>query len=184
MFPGTRWSYCLTRARRVHVNTNHPGLVIVEGVLDAIAITEAGKGAMVGVASCGTALTRAHVECIDPVACGPVAVAYDPDQAGRKATARSWKTLHAAGIDAIQADLPGGADPALTIQLHGPAVLTEAITARARPLVQAALQAAIEPWVDQLDEVEARVAAMRSTIGILAQLEPIVAADQMVRSAG
>ena len=62
--------------------------VIVEGPLDAIAVTTAGHGMHIGVAPCGTALTAQQAAALASTAdlrATGVTVAFDPDQAGRRA---------------------------------------------------------------------------------------------------
>ena len=65
--------------------------VLVEGPLDAIAVTCAGGGRYAGVAPCGTALTAAQVAVLDthagPLADRGVIAAFDHDPGGRQARA-------------------------------------------------------------------------------------------------
>jgi DNA primase len=67
--------------------------VLVEGPLDAIAVTAAGAGRYAGVAPCGTALTAAQVAVLDTHA-GP---------AGRQAALRAYELLAATGAWATSA---------------------------------------------------------------------------------
>ena len=154
-------------------------LVVVEGPIDAIAATEAGRGLTAGVATCGTALTPAHAAAIKSMARAGVVVGFDADSAGNKAAARSWAVLTEAGIHAQRADLPGGADPAEVKARFGDDVLVSGLAKRARPLVDAALHAALQPYfglsAEVRDEPHYRVRAMRTALPILAQLP----ADQM-----
>jgi DNA primase len=66
--------------------------VIVEGPLDAIAVTSAGDGRYVGLAPCGTALTADHVALLSKAAnlaeIG-LRVAFDGDKAGQAAAVRA-----------------------------------------------------------------------------------------------
>jgi DNA primase len=61
--------------------------VLVEGPLDAIAVTGAGGGRYAGVAPCGTALTAAQVAVLDthtgPLAERGIVAAFDHDPGGR-----------------------------------------------------------------------------------------------------
>lgn len=149
-------------------------LVVVEGPIDAIAVTEAGRGLTAGVATCGTALTPRHAAVIKSVARAGVVVGFDADNAGNKAAARSWAVLTDAGIQAQRADLPGGADPAEVKHRYGNDVLVTGLTQRSRPLVDAALHAALQPYFglsqEARDEPHYRVQAMRTALPILAQL--------------
>jgi len=70
--------------------------VLVEGPFDAIAVTIAGSGRHVGVAPCGTALTDRQVALLAQAAdlrAAGVSVAFDPDQAGRRAAVHAYHLL-------------------------------------------------------------------------------------------
>ena len=102
--------------------------VLVEGALDAIAVTCAGAGRYAGVAPSGTALTAAQVAALDTAA-GPLAernviVAFDGDQAGQEAALRCFPLLRAVGAWPTTAALPDGMDPASLAQQQGPQALT------------------------------------------------------------
>jgi DNA primase catalytic core len=109
--------------------------VLVEGPIDALAITLASNGAAVGLAPMGTALTinqvkllRAH---IDPVnGRNQIAVATDADPAGWKAAQAAFWHLTAADLDPTLLDLPDGLDPATLFQTHGATAITAAIDKR------------------------------------------------------
>lgn len=161
---------------------NGATVAIVEGPFDAIAVTESGRGSVVGIATCGTALTTAHAALIATHARGPVVVAFDADTPGRAATSRSWPLLHEAGITATNVALVDG-DAADTVANKGPAALIDALTAHGQPLIQAALAAAIEPWEGYFHEPECRVAAMRATLPILATQDTATAATQTLHVA-
>jgi hypothetical protein len=97
--------------------------VLVEGPLDAIAVTCAAPGRYVGVAPCGTALTAAQVAALDTAA-GPLAergvlVAFDNDPAGRQAGLRAYELVRATGAWPTSATLPDGLDPAALAQQRG-----------------------------------------------------------------
>ena len=88
--------------------------VLVEGPLDAIAVTPAADGRYAGVAPCGTALTAAQVAALDTAA-GPLAergvtVAFDNDPAGRQAALRAYELLRPTGAWPTTAALPDGLD--------------------------------------------------------------------------
>jgi len=76
-------------ARRALAGGARP--VLVEGPLDAIAVTGAGGGRYAGVAPCGTALTAAQVAVLDthtgPLAERGIVAAFDHDPGGRQARA-------------------------------------------------------------------------------------------------
>ena len=74
--------------------------VIVEGPLDAIAVTSATDGAYAGVAPCGTALTAAQVELLGSRS---LVLAFDGDQAGASALVRAYDVLRGCGVQAVVA---------------------------------------------------------------------------------
>jgi DNA primase len=92
--------------------------VIVEGPLDAIAVTLASAGRHVGVAPLGTSLTRSQAKQLGDFGTTPI-VLTDADQAGRKAAARDFWQLAALGVEADFADLTltGTKDPAELLEL-------------------------------------------------------------------
>jgi DNA primase len=73
--------------------------VLVEGPLDAIAVTAAGAGRYAGAAPCGTALTAAQVAVLDthagPLAERGIVAAFDHDPGGRQAALRAYELLAA-----------------------------------------------------------------------------------------
>jgi DNA primase catalytic core len=91
--------------------------VIVEGPLDAIAVTLGTSGRYTGLAPLGTALTFQQAALL---AGRPVILATDADQAGDRAAERDFWRLAVHGIDPTHAILPTGADPAAILAEHGP----------------------------------------------------------------
>ncbi|MCA0294150.1 MAG: relaxase domain-containing protein [Actinobacteria bacterium] len=85
--------------------------VLVEGPMDAIAVTLATSGEYVGLAALGTALTRKQARQLRRHTDVPI-VATDNDKAGRAAAERDYWTLTDVGHDPLMAGLPEGTDPA------------------------------------------------------------------------
>lgn len=85
--------------------------VLVEGPMDAIAVTLATSGEYVGVAALGTALTREQARQLRRYTDLPI-VATDNDQAGQAAAQRDYWILTDLGHDPLHAKLPEGTDPA------------------------------------------------------------------------
>ena len=88
--------------------------VIVEGPLDAIAVTTAGHGRYAGVAPCGTALTGRQVAALAQAAdlrATGVLVAFDPDQAGRRAAVHAYHLLIPLTDNLTAVTLPSRAGP-------------------------------------------------------------------------
>ena len=99
--------------------------VIVEGPMDAIAVTLAGHGAFVGVAPLGTALTPEQTLLLRD---GPTPlIATDADNAGHVAAENTFWLLAQHRLDPRRLLLPAGGDPAQLLQQHGPDALHHAL---------------------------------------------------------
>jgi DNA primase catalytic core len=148
--------------------------VLVEGPLDAIAVTAATAGRCAGIAPCGTALTAVHVaqlaSSVDLAARG-VVVATDGDDAGRAAAARAYDLLAPHTRRLTTTAMGPGSDPADTLRREGPGHLASALTSGARPLLEVAIEARLQPWADRLRWVEGRVGAARATAPLLVPLD-------------
>ena len=108
--------------------------VLVEGPIDALAVTLGGHGRYVGVASLGTALTDNQARQLATLSNHPI-IATDADLAGRMAAERAFWLLAQHGADPLAADLPDRSDPASVLHAHGPQALLELLV-NARPLGQ------------------------------------------------
>ena len=108
--------------------------VIVEGPMDAIAVTLASQGRYIGVAPLGTSLTDEQAHQLARLGTQPI-VATDADLAGRIAAERDYWMLSCYRLDPLHARLPDGTDPADLLALAGPTALTEALAA-AQPLAE------------------------------------------------
>lgn len=104
--------------------------VLVEGPMDAIAVTLASAGRYMGVAPLGTALTEDQAIQLarifqdhdtDPL------VATDGDKAGQKAAERDFWLLAGVGLDPALAIVGEGLDPAQVLEKQGPAALVSAL---------------------------------------------------------
>ena len=105
--------------------------LMVEGYFDLIALW--GAGIQNVVATLGTALTRAQVDLLRRYA-PSVAVVFDPDEAGRKALARSLELFLTGNVHAKAVILPDGTDPDDFIRTRGREKMEE-LVARAAPMV-------------------------------------------------
>jgi DNA primase catalytic core len=134
--------------------------VIVEGPVDAIAVTLASRGRYIGVAPLGTSLTEEQAAQLAHLAVHPI-VATDADLAGRIAAQRDYWMLSCQRFDPRYALLPDGTDPADLLALRGPTALAEALAA-AQPLAERLLEERLAnlPPVYALHEA-ARVVAAR-----------------------
>jgi DNA primase len=100
-------------------------IVVVEGYIDAIAVSEAGFPNVV--APLGTALTPDQCALLWAMASEPI-LCFDGDGAGRRAAFRAIETalpLIGAGKSLRFALLPEGQDPDDMIRLNGPAAMAE-----------------------------------------------------------
>ena len=105
--------------------------LMVEGYFDLIALWSAGIQNVV--ATLGTALTRAQVDLLRRYA-PRVAAVFDPDEAGRKALARSLELFLAGNVHAKAVILPEGHDPDDFVRTQGREKMEE-LVARALPMV-------------------------------------------------
>jgi len=170
--------------------------VLVEGPLDAIAVTAAGPGRYVGVSPCGTALTAAQVALLAR-ACDlsrtGVVVAFDGDRAGQRAAVRAYRLLRdqtdqvmtvafPPGQDPPGHD-PAGRDPAGFLREQGGPALARLLDASAplADLVADETVAAFEPWLDFPD---GKFAALHAVAPLVAGLPPVQVARQVARVAG
>ncbi len=112
--------------------------VLVEGPMDAHAITLATRSRYLGVAPLGTALTGDQAAQLARLG-GPVIVATDNDPAGRLAAERAHWLLAQHNVPTFAAPLPEGTDPADLLHDHGPDAVTNAILG-ASPLADILLQ--------------------------------------------
>lgn len=107
----------------------HPGVVVVEGPLDALAVAaaaaHAGRADVVAVAAGGVAVSAAQARRVATLTDRPVILAMDGDAAGRDGTGR-WvdRVLHQLGHPVQVVDLDPGNDPAGWLAQHGPDGLT------------------------------------------------------------
>jgi DNA primase len=90
--------------------------ILVEGYFDAIAIDHAGVPGVV--ASMGTSLTSGQASLLRRF-CTRVVIAYDGDEAGRRATLKAAPVLLSAGLTVSALDLQGEKDPDSLVQKYG-----------------------------------------------------------------
>ena len=129
--------------------------VIVEGPMDAIAVTLASAGRYLGVAPLGTSLTDEQASQLARIGRDPI-VATDADLAGQVAAERDFWMLTAHGLDPGCARFPEGLDPADVLAHRGPAALTAALASG-----QTLGDQRLAERLDNLAPEQARVAAMR-----------------------
>lgn len=108
-------------------------VVVCEGQLDVIACHEKAdiRNAVAGL---GTAFTDEHARILRKYAKKAI-LCYDGDNAGIKASEKTFRKLAAAGLEVYHASLPPGEDPDSLIGKSGPEALREAIET-ARPYLE------------------------------------------------
>src|SRR5699024_6125174 len=108
--------------------------VIVEGPLDAMAVTLATAGAYLGVAPLGTSLTSDQARELAAMDAAPT-IATAAGIAGRVAAERDYWILTPHGPDPGYAQFSPGEDPAGLLADHGPTSLRAALF-QAEPLAE------------------------------------------------
>lgn len=144
--------------------------VLVEGPLDAIAVSPTGTGPYAPLAACGTALTACHADVIARLATdGDVLVALDSDDAGRQAATHVLDLLRSRGIEPWALPLPDDADPAELVRQSGSAALAAALADVRTPLVDIVVENTIRAAGERLRWVEGRVATARAVMPLVAR---------------
>jgi DNA primase len=160
--------------------------VIVEGPFDAIAVTMADPGRHVGLAPCGTALTSKQAAILAQAAdlgSTGVLVAFDDDQAGRKAAVRAYGVLCTVS-SRLQSAVLSGKDPAEILQTEGPEALRTILRDQVQPLSSVVIDAHLAPWERRLHDPEGPLLAMRSTAEVIAGLLPARTAEAIRQVTG
>jgi len=135
LFSKGRQLYNLNHAQKAARDKNE--IVVVEGYMDVIALSEAGFPQ--AVAPLGTALTEQQIELLWRLAPEPT-LCFDGDAAGQKAAARAVERglpILKPGLSLRFAWMPAGQDPD-DLARSGGAAAVRAIFDRAEPLVQVA----------------------------------------------
>ncbi|XAS67849.1 DNA primase [Micrococcaceae bacterium Sec5.7] len=145
-------------------------LVVVEGYTDVMACHLA--GIPTAVATCGTAFGTEHIKIArrllsDDGTGGEVIFTFDGDAAGQKAALRAFEEDQRFVAQTYVAVEPGGSDPCELRQAKGDEAVRDLINTR-RPLFEFAIRAALKRH--NLDTVEGRVAALRESAPVVAQI--------------
>jgi DNA primase len=160
--------------------------VIVEGPLDAIAVTTACDGRHVGISPCGVALTLQQATALEAAAdlhATGVLVAFDPDQAGRRAAISAYHLLRPLTGNTTAAILPPGQDPAQILHDHGPAGLAGMVARHTQPLADLVIDAEVDRWRHWLTHPEGQINALRAAAPVIAALPPGHVARHVARLA-
>ncbi|OLT31870.1 hypothetical protein BJF79_08735 [Actinomadura sp. CNU-125] len=158
--------------------------LLVEGPLDAVAVNVTMPTHYVAVAPCGTAITPAHIEALGrryDLNTSGLVLALDGDSAGRAAAVRSWQALrHITGPVEV-ALLPEGRDPADILSSARQATVADSLRS-VIPLADLLVDEKMEQF-GELEFIETRLAAARSTARVIAELPPSQIARQVSRVA-
>ena len=160
--------------------------VIVEGPFDAIAVTMADPGRHAGLAPCGTALTSKQAAVLAQAAdlgSNGILVAFDDDQAGRKAAVRAYDILRMVS-GRLQSAALSGKDPAEILQTEGPEALRTVLRDQVQPLSAVVIDAHLASWERRLQDPAGSLLAMRSTAAVIAGLLPASSAEAIRQITG
>ncbi len=151
--------------------------LLVEGYFDAVSLWQAGFEE--AVATCGTALTEAHLEVLKRLTRKVVAL-FDGDEAGLKAAAKSMELFLDAGVEARRLELGTEKDPDEFIQKRG-AEAFEQLLQRTEPLVELVVRRTIQR---EGSSAEGRARALEALVPILRRLPETVRLQAASRAAG
>lgn len=159
--------------------------VIIEGPLDAIAVTAAGSGKYVGVAPCGTALTADQVQALareTDLAKVGIVVAFDGDSAGQRAAVKAFNLLRDWTEELWVVAIPPGQDPAGILAEDGPAALA-AVLDDVHPLADLVVDSVIVRHDRWLEFIEGKFNALAAVAPVIASLPVGQVARQVKRVA-
>jgi DNA primase len=146
--------------------------VIVEGYTDVMACHLA--GVPTAVATCGTAFGAEHISVLRRLLMdqdefrGEVIFTFDGDEAGQKAALRAFEDDQRFVAQTFIAISPDGMDPCELRQTKGDAAVRD-LVARREPLIAFALRSTLDRY--DLETVEGRVAALRSSAPLVAKIK-------------
>lgn len=152
--------------------------VVVEGYTDVMAMHLA--GVPTAIASCGTAFGEEHVAVLrrlmmdDDAFRGEVIYTFDGDEAGQKAALKAFDGEQQFASQTYVAITPDGMDPCELRQNSGDAAVRD-LVARRRPLFEFAIRSMLTDY--DLDSVDGRVAALKRTVPLVAQIKDPASRD-------
>jgi DNA primase len=160
--------------------------VLVEGPMDAIAVSLAAPGRYTGVAPCGTALTADQVTLLRRAVDLPVRgmrVALDGDTAGQKAAVRAYPLIQPVTASITAVVFPDDQDPASILARDGRDALRDTLNTSTRPLADLVVDARIEEWANgrDLEFTEQQLGALRAAAKTIATMPPTEVGPQATR---
>ena len=142
--------------------------LLVEGPLDAIAVSIADSHTYAALALCGTALTSQHLGLIHSLNSERLILAFDGDPAGGRALEDATTLIGADQASALRLE---NNDPAGLLHACGPGRLSQELI-HARPAVHVLLDLHLAQWANRRENAEAAVACLRETARMIARLKP------------
>ncbi|GAA2776837.1 DNA primase [Saccharopolyspora taberi] len=152
--------------------------VVVEGYTDVMAMHLA--GVPTAIASCGTAFGDEHISVLrrlmmdDDAFRGEVIFTFDGDAAGQKAALKAFDGEQQFTSQTYVAITPDGMDPCELREAKGDVAVKD-LVARRRPLFEFAIRSLIGEY--DLDSVDGRVAALKRTVPLVAQIKDPASRD-------
>jgi|1186.fasta_scaffold11244_2 DNA primase len=147
---------------------NSASCVLVEGPLDAIAVSLATSATVDALALCGTALTEKHAETLRSAPYEGLVLALDDDAAGVQALENAAAALSSHATSAIRCRHH---DPAGLFAEGGPTALSAALSS-ARPTPEVLLEVHLAKWPDRFQNAEAAIACLREAATTIAKIKP------------
>jgi DNA primase len=157
-------------------------VVVVEGYTDVMAMHLA--GVPTALASCGTAFGAEHIAVLRRLLMddfefhGEVIFVFDGDEAGQKAALKAFDDEQRFSAQTFIAIAPDGMDPCELREAKGDAAVRD-LVARRQPLFTFAVRTLLAEH--DLDTAEGRVAALRRTVPLVAQIKNVSLRDEYAR---
>jgi len=148
-------------------------VIIVEGYFDFLALWSAGVTNVV--ATLGTALTKDHVDLIRRYTGQAVAI-FDPDEAGRKALARSIGLFLTGNVNAKAVVLPEGHDPDQYIRKFGKEAFDKAVEN-----AQSMIDYYIEAVIGKVGSVEEKLKTLRETLPFIVNIDNAIERNLFIK---
>lgn len=148
--------------------------VLVEGPMDAIAVTLATNGEYVGIAPLGTAFTEDQAARLRPYLRenpSHIVIATDPDSAGWQSAQRAFWRLAALRAAPRHLSLPDGVDPADVLRDHGKASLTQQLN-DSGDFAQVLIDRLLDDRLACRDDAFSRVDHCREVTRVIGALPP------------
>jgi DNA primase len=165
----------LAEGRRVLARGAQP--VLVEGPLDAIAVSIAAPDQFTGIALCGTSFkpdqAAALSRTVDLPALG-IRVCLDGDNAGRSAAVRTYPVLQPVAADITAVILPDGEDPADILRQHGRDGLRDTLATSVCSLADLVVDARIAEQTRGAEDLytEDQIRAVRAAAKVVVTMLP------------